>query len=86
MSHETVPLRISLFILFHAGKVLSVTRFKAFTLFPVLLTILLMWGMCGIYTLAGGSNPAIRTDTNLDILSKSNWFRMPYPRKRLPYL
>jgi hypothetical protein len=56
-------------------------RFKVFTLFPVLLTILLMWGVCGIYTLVGGTNAAIRTDTNIDILTRSDWFRVPYPRK-----
>ena len=61
-------------------------RFQVFSLFPVLLTILLMWGVCGIYTLAGGENPAIRTDTNIAILARSDWFRVPYPRKSFPYI
>jgi hypothetical protein len=58
-----------------------IARFKMFTLFPVLLTIMVMWGICGIYTLAGGTNQAIRTDTNIDILYRSDWFRVPYPCK-----
>jgi len=50
-------------------------------LFPILLTILLMWALCAILTATdaiGASNPA-RTDTKLSLVHNSAWFRIPYP-------
>lgn len=50
-------------------------------LFPILLTILLMWGLCAILTVSeaiGSDNPA-RTDTKLPLVYNSVWFRFPYP-------
>jgi nucleobase transporter 1/2 len=49
----------------------------------VLLTIMTMWGVCGILTLTGHlpeEHPA-RTDVKLKIIEDSPWFRIPYPGK-----
>ena len=64
------------------AKKLRYSRFKVFALFPVLLTILIMWGVCGICTLAGVENPNIRLDgARMTIFNKADWFRVPYPCK-----
>ncbi|PNF20132.1 hypothetical protein B7P43_G04367 [Cryptotermes secundus] len=55
--------------------------FHLFKLFPVLLTIMIMWGVCGLLTLSGTfpvGHPA-RTDVKLRIIHDSPWFRFPYP-------
>ncbi|KAL1458368.1 hypothetical protein WDU94_008525 [Cyamophila willieti] len=55
--------------------------FNLFKLFPVLLTIMIMWGVCGLLTLYDvlpKGHPA-RTDVKLRILEDSSWFRVPYP-------
>ncbi|XP_048507532.1 solute carrier family 23 member 2 [Athalia rosae] len=52
-----------------------------FKLFPVLLTIAIMWAICGILTITDSfpvGHPA-RTDVKIKILSDSPWFRIPYP-------
>ena len=55
-------------------------RFRVFALFPVLLTILIMWAICGICTLADIQDPSIRVDGDkAEIFRKSKWFRFPYP-------
>ena len=55
-------------------------RFRVFALFPVLLTILIMWAICGICTLADVQDPSIRLDGDkAEIFRKSKWFRFPYP-------
>ena len=55
-------------------------RFKVFALFPVLLTILIMWAICGLCTLADIQDQSIRVDgAKSDIFRKSKWFRIPYP-------
>ena len=49
--------------------------------FQVLLTIMIMWGVCGLLTLSGylpEGHPA-RTDVKLRIIQDSPWFRFPYP-------
>lgn len=54
---------------------------KIFKLFPILITILLMWGLCAILTVTeviSESNGA-RTDRNIELLYKADWFRFPYP-------
>ena len=57
-------------------------KFKIFNLFPVLLTILIMWAICGICTLAGVDDPAIRTDRpKMEMFKKANWVRFPLPCK-----
>merc|ERR1719495_153937 len=55
-------------------------KFKIFNLFPVLLTILIMWAICGICTLAGVDDPAIRTDgPKMEMFNKARWVRFPLP-------
>ncbi|KAJ4441305.1 hypothetical protein ANN_11159, partial [Periplaneta americana] len=47
----------------------------------VLLTIIIMWGVCALLTLSGNlpvGHPA-RTDVKLRIIEDSPWFRFPYP-------
>ncbi|XP_023345185.1 solute carrier family 23 member 2 isoform X2 [Eurytemora carolleeae] len=50
-------------------------------LFPILLTILLMWGLCAILTVTEAIGPenSARTDTKLALVRNSAWFRFPYP-------
>ncbi|XP_069697554.1 solute carrier family 23 member 2-like isoform X2 [Periplaneta americana] len=59
----------------------SIVWFQLFKLFPVLLTIIIMWGVCALLTLSGNlpvGHPA-RTDVKLRIIEDSPWFRFPYP-------
>lgn len=49
--------------------------------FQVLLTILIMWAICGILTLTNvfpSGHPG-RTDYKINILVQADWFRVPYP-------
>lgn len=61
-------------------------RFKKtyiFRLFPVLITITIMWIICTLMTVTDFldvKNPA-RADSNLGLIQEVNWFRMPYPCK-----
>ncbi|XP_023325938.1 solute carrier family 23 member 2 [Eurytemora carolleeae] len=57
----------------------NMIKFRVFSLFPVLLTILIMWGICGIYTILDGSNPNISVTARKDLFINSDWFRVPYP-------
>merc|ERR1712198_16602 len=62
------------------GNKQRIRKFKIFSLFPVLLTILIMWGICGICTLAGVEDNNIRVDgEKMTMFNKAKWFRMPYP-------
>ncbi|XP_067007322.1 solute carrier family 23 member 2 isoform X2 [Anabrus simplex] len=63
------------------GVGFHISWFSLFKLFPVLLTIMLMWGICGILTITDTLplGHAARTDTKLRILQDSSWFRVPYP-------
>ncbi|KAK3587962.1 hypothetical protein CHS0354_014481 [Potamilus streckersoni] len=57
-----------------------------FNLFPILMAMITAWVICAILTVAGAF-PAdskawgydARTDTKVDVLFKSDWFRFPYP-------
>uniref|UniRef100_A0A182KF56 Xanthine/uracil transporter n=1 Tax=Anopheles christyi TaxID=43041 RepID=A0A182KF56_9DIPT len=63
----------------HGG--LRVVWFPLFKLFPVLLTIAIMWTVCGVLTVTGvfpEGHPA-RTDVRLRVLQDAEWFRVPYP-------
>jgi nucleobase transporter 1/2 len=54
-----------------------------FSCLQVMLTIMTMWGVCGILTLTEHlpeKHPA-RTDFKLKIIEDSPWFRIPYPGK-----
>lgn len=56
-------------------------KFLLFRLFPVLLTIAIMWSLCGILTLTNvfeEGHPS-RTDVRLKVLTDAKWFFVPYP-------
>lgn len=52
-----------------------------FNLFPVLLAIVIVWISCTVITHfdAFSANDPARTDTNIEIVIKAPWFRVPYP-------
>ena len=54
---------------------------KVFKLFPILITILSVWGLCAILTVTEAISPdnGARTDKNIELLYKADWFRFPYP-------
>ncbi|KAL5237381.1 hypothetical protein ACI65C_004791 [Semiaphis heraclei] len=59
----------------------SISKFNVFQLFPVLLTITIMWILCALLTMYDYfpvGHPA-RTDVKIRIISDSSWFRVPYP-------
>ncbi|BES87623.1 solute carrier family 23 [Nesidiocoris tenuis] len=62
-------------------KGFHVTWFNLFKLFPVLLTIAIMWGISLILTVTDVLPPGHpgRTDVKIKILEQSDWFRIPYP-------
>lgn len=66
---------------YRRGGGVQIRMFSLFKLFPVLLTITIMWGLCGILTLTGvfGEGHAARTDTRLKVFTDASWFRVPYP-------
>ncbi|XP_034945467.1 solute carrier family 23 member 2 isoform X4 [Chelonus insularis] len=68
-------------IVYKKGHGLRIVWFDLFKLFPVLLTIVAMWIICGILTVTNilpVGHPG-RTDTKLKIIEDSPWFRVPYP-------
>uniref|UniRef100_A0A182NFS8 Xanthine/uracil transporter n=1 Tax=Anopheles dirus TaxID=7168 RepID=A0A182NFS8_9DIPT len=68
-------------VVYRKGRGLCVTWFPLFKLFPVLLTIAIMWTVCGVLTATGvfpAGHPA-RTDVRLRVLVDAEWFRVPYP-------
>lgn len=76
MTNVTVPT-----LSYKKDKGLAITWFPLFKLFPVLLTIVIMWAVCGILTITGvlpTGHPA-RTDVKLNIIEDAPWFRVPYP-------
>lgn len=62
-------------------------RIKALCqLFPVIMAVLIAWGVCGIVTASGGftDDPrgygyTARTDVKGETLSRTPWIRFPYP-------
>ncbi|CAH0723097.1 unnamed protein product, partial [Brenthis ino] len=60
---------------------LTVIWFPLFKLFPVLLTIAIMWVICGILTATDALAPGhpARTDLKINIIQDAPWFRVPYP-------
>ena len=56
---------------------------EIFKLFPVLMTILVMWAICAIITISGGFDQEDegRTDRKIYILEDADRFRFPYPCK-----
>ena len=68
------------FVAYKNGKWQSV-RLHIFKLFPVLLTIVVMWAICAIITVSDGFSKEDdgRTDKKLFIIQNASWFRFPYP-------
>ncbi|CAG4975797.1 unnamed protein product [Colias eurytheme] len=63
------------------GVGFTIIWFPLFKLFPVLLTIVIMWAICGILTITGVFEPGhpARTDLKVNIIEDAPWFRVPYP-------
>ena len=72
------------FVAYKNGKWQSV-RLHIFKLFPVLLTIIVMWAICAIITVSDGFSKEDdgRTDKKLFIIQNASWFRFPYPCESL---
>ena len=68
------------FVAYKNGKWQSV-RLHIFKLFPVLLTIVVMWAICAYITISDGFSKEDdgRTDKKLFIIQNASWFRFPYP-------
>lgn len=68
-------------VAYRKGHGLEVRQFQLFRLFPVLLTIMIMWGLCGILTATDVFPPShpSRTDVRLNVLTSAKWFYVPYP-------
>ncbi|XP_024879183.1 solute carrier family 23 member 1-like isoform X1 [Temnothorax curvispinosus] len=69
------------FVMYRKGHGLHIIWFELFKLFPVLLTIIVMWIICAILTVTDTlpfGHPA-RSDSKLRIINDSPWFRVPYP-------
>jgi len=69
------------FPIWRKGHGFSVKKFQIFKLFPVLLTIIIMWSLCGILTETNVFPPGhpSRTDVRLSVLTDASWFYIPYP-------
>ncbi|KAH9633064.1 hypothetical protein HF086_010173 [Spodoptera exigua] len=69
-------------------KGITIIWFPLFKLFPVLLTIVIMWALCAILTATGVFPPEhpARTDVKLNIIEDAPWFRVPYPAAPPPPL
>lgn len=66
---------------YRKGTGLEIRRFELFRLFPVLLTITIMWVLSFILTTTDVFEPGhpARTDVRLPVLTEASWFRVPYP-------
>ncbi|OXA57747.1 solute carrier family 23 member 2 [Folsomia candida] len=56
-------------------------RFPLFEIFPFLLTIIIVWGICAILTATDAlpENDLARTDVKLNLIRQTDWFLFPYP-------
>lgn len=66
---------------YRKGHGIQIGWFPLFKLFPVLLTIIIMWALCAVLTATNifpEGHPA-RTDVRLRVLQDASWFRIPYP-------
>uniref|UniRef100_A0A0A1WXM8 Solute carrier family 23 member 2 n=1 Tax=Zeugodacus cucurbitae TaxID=28588 RepID=A0A0A1WXM8_ZEUCU len=76
MANVSIP-----FPAYRKGHGIEVRNFQLFRMFPVLLTIAIMWGLCGILTATNvfeEGHPS-RTDVRLKVLTNAKWFYVPYP-------
>ncbi|XP_068188265.1 solute carrier family 23 member 1 [Antennarius striatus] len=67
-------------------KGLATTRVQIFKMFPIILSIMLVWLVCYVFTLTNllPTDPdryghKARTDARGDIIKSAPWFRVPYP-------
>ncbi|XP_058813991.1 solute carrier family 23 member 2 isoform X2 [Topomyia yanbarensis] len=68
-------------VYYHKGHGIAIGWFSLFKLFPVLLTIVIMWSLCAVLTATNvlpEGHPA-RTDVRIKVLHDAAWFRVPYP-------
>ncbi|KAJ6637191.1 Solute carrier family 23 member 2 [Pseudolycoriella hygida] len=69
------------YIVYRKGAGLQIQSFALFKLFPVLLTIIIMWSVCIILTVTNvfpeGHNA--RSDVRMRVLNDAPWFYIPYP-------
>lgn len=76
MANVAVP-----FPAYRKGNGIEIRTFQLFRMFPVLMTIAIMWGLCGILTATNvfeEGHPS-RTDVRLKVLTNAKWFYVPYP-------
>ncbi|XP_069961931.1 solute carrier family 23 member 1 [Bactrocera oleae] len=76
MANVPVP-----FPVYRKGHGIEIRNFQIFRMFPVLMTIAIMWGLCGILTATNvfeEGHPS-RTDVRLKVLTNAKWFYVPYP-------
>ncbi|OWF47685.1 Solute carrier family 23 member 1 [Mizuhopecten yessoensis] len=71
---------------YQRGKGCGTYKLPIFKLIPVLLAMVVAWGICAILTAAGafpdestGWGYKSRTDTKISVISDAQWFRFPYP-------
>lgn len=76
MVNVTVPI-----LAFRKGSGFQIIWFELFKLFPVLLSISIMWALCFVLTLTNilEEGSQARTDVRLEVLTDAPWFRIPYP-------
>ena len=76
---KDVPLPVPSCTKSKTGSIIK--KIYIFRLFPVLLTILVMWLVCVVLTITDvlPEGDFARADANLDLIKKVNWFRIPYP-------
>ncbi|XP_060067626.1 solute carrier family 23 member 1-like [Ylistrum balloti] len=71
---------------YRKGKGCGVYKLPIFKLIPVLLAMVVAWGICAILTAAevfpsesSGWGYKSRTDTKMSVIADAKWFRFPYP-------
>ena len=62
-------------------KGLAWSRVYLIRMFPVLLTIIIMWAVCAILTATDTFeiDDGARTDLNIEIIERIDWIKLPYP-------
>lgn len=68
-------------VTFRKASGFQIVWFELFKLFPVLLSISIMWIICLVLTLTNVFEVGnlARTDIRLNVLTGAPWFRIPYP-------
>ncbi|BFZ00297.1 hypothetical protein BsWGS_03336 [Bradybaena similaris] len=56
-----------------------VIRYPLFKLMPVILAIIISWGLCALLTVFDVAPATIRTDAKSIVLESADWFFFPYP-------